>query len=177
MNNLTTTPAPAIVEPIADKSYRVHLYAVVRVPYEITGASSAMEAIDKAEEMANLESDFRKGEYADEVTHVLVDERVNGDVDDQSSCFFVPDVKTGGWVPEASETPAKPRILVVDGCDEQGLFSGDGKNAPFVVFDVDQQENIAGPFITRELGEDHRQHILRGGQPVLNEDMLVKLLS
>ncbi|WP_087865916.1 hypothetical protein [Comamonas thiooxydans] len=182
MNQLNTTPAPATEAPAQDRSYRVHLYAVVRVPYEVTGVNSVMEAIDRAEAMADLNKDFRSGEYADEVTHVLVDERINGDLDDQNSCFFVPDRKTGGWtldgVPAEVATPPRAfRELVVDGLDDQGCFAGDGQTAPFVVFDADAQKNIAGPFITREQAAAHRLAILQGEAPMLNEVMLAKLLS
>jgi len=61
------------------------------------------------------------------------------------------------------------RELVVDGHDEnQGVFAGDGTLPPFVVFDADQQENIAGPFNTREEAERHREEILTGTAPRLD---------
>jgi len=47
------------------------------------------------------------------------------------------------------------RFLVVDGAEypasdydegEGPVYAGDGQHAPFVVFDVNAQRNIAGPF-------------------------------
>ncbi|KVV40959.1 hypothetical protein WT27_13635 [Burkholderia territorii] len=60
------------------------------------------------------------------------------------------------------------RNLVVDGTDECGNFAGDGERAPFVVFDVDRQANIAGPFDTREHGETARVAILSGASPIMD---------
>lgn len=46
----------------------------------------------------------------------------------------------------------KRRNLVIDGTSEDGTYQGigegpgDGKFGPFVVFDVDAQQNAAGPF-------------------------------
>lgn len=67
--------------------------------------------------------------------------------------------------------------LEVDGLDEEGSFAGDGQRAPFVVFDVDRQKNIAGPFIAREQAEQHRLEILAGHAPRLNAATLSKLLD
>lgn len=44
----------------------------------------------------------------------------------------------------------------------------EGIVAPFVVFDADQQRNIAGPFDTWQAAEQHRQEILGGTEPNLN---------
>jgi hypothetical protein len=61
------------------------------------------------------------------------------------------------------------RDLVVDGHSEtDGVFAGDGTLPPFVVFDVDQQQNIAGPFNTRSEAENHRLEILAGAEPRLD---------
>ena len=38
------------------------------------------------------------------------------------------------------------RELHIDGTDQYGCYAGDAKQGPFVVFDADRQENIAGPF-------------------------------
>lgn len=35
---------------------------------------------------------------------------------------------------------------VIDGTDEYGNYAGDAKRGPFVVFDIEAQENVAGPF-------------------------------
>jgi hypothetical protein len=51
--------------------------------------------------------------------------------------------------------------LVVDGTDEYGNYAGDAQNAPFVVFDIERQENIAGPFPTRERAEQALEFIKR----------------
>lgn len=65
------------------------------------------------------------------------------------------------------------RNLAVDGTDAiSGLFEGDGELPPFVVFDVDAQEIIAGPFRSREEAEAHRQEILSGILPRLDEQSL-----
>lgn len=58
------------------------------------------------------------------------------------------------------------RELHVDGTDEtSGHFLGDGTLPPFVVFDADKQENIAGPFNTRAEAESHLLEILAGAEP------------
>lgn len=63
----------------------------------------------------------------------------------------------------------KKRHLIVDGTDAtSGHFMGDGELPPFVVFDVDAQENIAGPFHTRVAAESHRLGILVGNKPRLD---------
>lgn len=63
----------------------------------------------------------------------------------------------------------KERELLVDGTDAvSGFFMGDGELPPFVVFDVDAQENIAGPFHTRAATESHRLEILAGAKPRLD---------
>ncbi|ERJ38656.1 hypothetical protein L810_6873 [Burkholderia sp. AU4i] len=67
--------------------------------------------------------------------------------------------------------------LVVDGTDEHGNFAGDGVNAPFVVFDVDRQENIAGPFGTRQDGEKARSAILAGAHPMMDSGALLAYQS
>lgn len=69
------------------------------------------------------------------------------------------------------------RSLVVDGTDTCGNFAGDGEYAPFVVFDVDRQENIAGPFGTRQDGEKARSEILAGASPMLDSEALLAYLS
>jgi hypothetical protein len=37
-------------------------------------------------------------------------------------------------------------LLVIDGTAEDGTYQGDGENAPFVVFNVERQTNVAGTF-------------------------------
>lgn len=69
------------------------------------------------------------------------------------------------------------RHLVVDGLDEAGCFAGDGERAPFVVFDVDAQGNIAGPFASRDLAEKHRDEILAGHEPRLDAKRLTQQLA
>ena len=44
----------------------------------------------------------------------------------------------------------------------------EGELPPFVVFDVDAQENIAGPFQTRAAAELHQLEILAGAEPRLD---------
>ncbi|WP_139223001.1 hypothetical protein [Paracidovorax wautersii] len=70
-----------------------------------------------------------------------------------------------------------PTNLVVDGLDEAACFAGDGERAPFVVFDVDRQENIAGPFASRDLAAVHRQEILDGHAPRLDALALSQALE
>lgn len=67
---------------------------------------------------------------------------------------------------------SKNMNLVVDGVDAAGLFAGDGERAPFVVFDVEKQENIAGPFATRDAAQNHRDSIILGNFPMLDVDAL-----
>lgn len=57
---------------------------------------------------------------------------------------------------------AANRQLVVDGTDQYGHFAGDGDQPPFAVFDVALQDNIAGPYTSREAAEAARQAILKG---------------
>jgi hypothetical protein len=73
--------------------------------------------------------------------------------------------------------PIEQRNLVVDGHNNEGLFAGDGELPPFVVFDVDQQENIAGPFDTRAKAETHRKEILAGATPNLDVAKISALLE
>lgn len=72
-------------------------------------------------------------------------------------------IGAGFWTWE----PAVPN-LVVDGLDGQANFAGDGQFPPFAVFDVDRQENVAGPFASRELADAHRLEILAGRTPLLD---------
>jgi len=67
--------------------------------------------------------------------------------------------------------------LVVDGTDDGGNLAGDGEKYPFVVFDIDAQENIAGPFKTRADGETAREAILAGAAPVLDSAALLAILE
>lgn len=69
---------------------------------------------------------------------------------------------------------AAERRLVVDGTDEFGAFAGDAQNAPFVVFDVDLQENIAGPFATRAGADLCVAFIKRGGIPSLDVEAMLR---
>ncbi|MGG2044854.1 hypothetical protein [Burkholderia gladioli] len=49
---------------------------------------------------------------------------------------------------ERSKTNAAGELLVIDGTAEDGTYQGDGTEAPFVIFNVAQQRNVAGPFDT-----------------------------
>jgi hypothetical protein len=49
---------------------------------------------------------------------------------------------------ERSKTNADGELLVIDGTAEDGTYQGDGMDAPFVIFNVAQQRNVAGPFNT-----------------------------
>lgn len=80
-------------------------------------------------------------------------------------------------VRQAINSATVQRSLVVDGTDPCGNFAGDGENAPFVVFDVDRQENIAGPFETRDAGEKARLAILDGTAPMLDVGALQAYLE
>lgn len=64
------------VSPATQTAFTVHLFAVVRVPVSIT-AGDKKEAVERAIEETDLASEIRHGEYAEEVTHALVD--VQGD--------------------------------------------------------------------------------------------------
>lgn len=59
---------------LANQAYRVHLYSVVRVPVDVPSATSQLDAITKAEALVDLNRDFIRGDFADEVVGVLVDE-------------------------------------------------------------------------------------------------------
>jgi hypothetical protein len=70
------------------------------------------------------------------------------------------------------------RDLVVDGTDAaSGHFLGDGELPPFVVFDVDAQQNIAGPFHTRAAAESHLLEILAGAEPWLDGPTLASWIG
>lgn len=71
----------------------------------------------------------------------------------------------------------KTRNLVVDGLDKSACFAGDGVYPPFVIFDVDRQENIAGPFASRNLADQHRLEILAGLPPHLDTADLCSALD
>ncbi|QBQ74407.1 hypothetical protein BcepSauron_027 [Burkholderia phage BcepSauron] len=45
---------------------------------------------------------------------------------------------------------ADGNCLVIDGTADDGTLQGDGRDAPFYVFDVTAQRNIAGPFQTMD---------------------------
>ncbi len=76
------------------KKYKVHLFAVVRVPVEVE-AESQTEAIKKAEEETDLHALFdywnpggigQERQYAEEITEYLVDEQ--GDQDHSNTrCY------------------------------------------------------------------------------------------
>lgn len=80
------------------KGYRVHLYAVVRVAVDVTDATSQLDAIARAEQTVDLASEFRRGEFADEVIGILVDEV--GDSDHTKSQAYKVDANTGAWTLE-----------------------------------------------------------------------------
>ncbi|QMI49882.1 hypothetical protein [Burkholderia sp. MBR-1] len=83
-----------------EKAYRVHLYAVVRVPIDVPSAASQLDAISKAERSVNLHADFNRGEYAEEIVGVLVDEQ--GDEDYLNSRNYVTSKESGTWIEECS---------------------------------------------------------------------------
>ena len=53
--------------------YRVHIYAIVRVPVDVE-AESPEKAVELADQATNLHEAFRQGEYADDIDGFLVDE-------------------------------------------------------------------------------------------------------
>lgn len=58
--------------------------------------------------------------------------------------------------------------LCVDGLmsdDPDSPYSGDGQYAPFVVFDIDAQENLPGQYATRLEAEASMTRILQVGTP------------
>lgn len=65
-------------------------------------------------------------------------------------------------------TTSTPR-LVVDGTDEHGSFAGDGRNPPFVIFDVEQQCNVAGPFNHRKHAEQACKFMIAGHYAQLDD--------
>lgn len=78
---------------------------------------------------------------------------------------------------EVAERKLITEFLVVDGVDEAGCLAGDGNRAPFVVFSVDRQRSIAGPFASRALADQHRQEILDGQPPRFDALALSDALS
>jgi len=66
---------PDLAADMADeeKTYDVHLYAVVRVKVPGVKAKSPEEAAKKADESIDLHTAFATGEYAEEVEAILVD--------------------------------------------------------------------------------------------------------
>ncbi len=81
----------------AQKAYRVHLYAVVRVPVDVPSATSQLDAIKKAEAMTDLNIAFKNGEYADDISSVLVDEAADSEYV-KSTSYMVDDA--GHWKPQ-----------------------------------------------------------------------------
>lgn len=71
----------------------------------------------------------------------------------------------------------QPLNLVVDGLDEAANFAGDGARPPFVIFNVDLQQHVAGPFPSRELAEHHRLEVLSGQPPRLDAPTLAEMLT
>lgn len=63
--------------------------------------------------------------------------------------------------------------LVVDGTDEAGNFAGDGKDAPFVIFEVSTQSNIAGPYATRKQAETFLELVRLGQAVFLDKEALI----
>jgi hypothetical protein len=76
--------------------YTVHVFPVVHVRIPKVEASSPEEAIDKAESMMDLNRELQlvNTEYAEEISHYLVDE--DGDPDYSKSVWFGPG-KEKGW--------------------------------------------------------------------------------
>jgi len=72
------------------KKYRVHIYAVVRVPVNVS-ASSPEEAVKKADSMVDLD-DFMDydAEFAEEVVDYLVDE-LSEDGEPLESKYYKPE--------------------------------------------------------------------------------------
>lgn len=95
------------------RAYRVHLYAVIRVPVNVPDALSQLDAIEKAEESVNLERDWKDGEYADEVVGVLVDEV--GDGEYMNTRNYVADADSGKWVEERPQTNGAQQTVNPDG--------------------------------------------------------------
>ena len=64
--------------------------------------------------------------------------------------------------------------FVVDGINENDgcQFSADGESAPFVVFDIEKQENVAGPFLTRSDADRALSDIEQGVPPSLDSAAL-----
>lgn len=53
-------------------------------------------------------------------------------------------------IDDALDEVKKLDNVVVDGTAEDGTFQGDGELPPFALFSPDLQENIGGPYATRE---------------------------
>ncbi|CAE6967717.1 hypothetical protein [Paraburkholderia domus] len=67
---------PAVLTtPSGNQAYRVHLYTVVRVPVDVAGASSQVDAIAQAERSVDLHRDFRQhdAEFAEE-SRIAIDQ-------------------------------------------------------------------------------------------------------
>jgi hypothetical protein len=92
-----------LTTPTGGYTYRVHLYAVVRVPVEVACAISHVDAIAQAEQKVNLHSDFRQhnAEYAEEIVSALVDEA--DDSEHLKSSLYDPGLTDqDDWVPARS---------------------------------------------------------------------------
>jgi len=71
-----------------EKEHDVHIFAVVRIKIPRVKANSALEAIPKAlEEAGDLDQVLSRAEYADEISHYLVDE--SDDSEHQHSTWFL----------------------------------------------------------------------------------------
>ncbi len=54
-------------------------------------------------------------------------------------------------------------MLHIDGTDPHGNQAGDARCPPFVVFDAEAQENVAGPFTTYFAAQDARECLANKG--------------
>lgn len=111
MNEQATTPAISPPDASAgSKPYRVHLYLAVRVSVDVPAGASQQDAIAKALASTDFQNDFRGGEYAGEVSMVMVGEP--GDTALLESTAYIPRVRPEqtGWTPTTGGMTVRPDV-------------------------------------------------------------------
>lgn len=94
---------------VAPRSFRVHLYAVVRVPIDGLQASSHTDAIAAAHREFDPTVSLQQAEFADEIVGALVDEE--GDTEFMNSTFYIPCPHgPDAWIPELAPQESRIRL-------------------------------------------------------------------
>jgi hypothetical protein len=95
-----------------NKSFRVHLYVLTRVPVEVANASSQVDAIAQAVDATDLYEAVKTSEYAEEIHSALVDEV--GDAEFTRTQHYQPGQEDGEWVVESFATQKERQAAATD---------------------------------------------------------------